>query len=212
MRENARVLPPSNGWHTTVRSPSEIMQEGVYSSRSLEKSRVAVAALILSEIMLFGGLISTFLVFHRESSWPPPDLPTYPVETTLIHTFFLLASGGILLVYWKRRHIQAGFLAWLLGGVFLIGQGIEWVQLIAQGLTFTGDMYGALFYLIVGAHALHVLAGWLWLLFALLRMRRLRQWQGIQEASAWFWMFVVLIWPAIYVTVYGIGSGLLTLP
>ena len=87
---------------------------------------------------------------------------------------------------------------------FVVLQGVEWVRLIGFGLTMTTHVYGSIFYLIVGSHALHVVAGLLWLAFALSRSKE----DGIFkhtpafESATLFWMFVVLIWPLIYISVY----------
>ena len=50
-------------------------------------------------------------------------------------------------------------LAIALGTVFVSVQGYEWVQLISFGLTITSSTYGGVFYLIIGAHGLHVIGG-----------------------------------------------------
>ena len=64
-------------------------------------------------------------------------------------------------VRFLRRHNKAGAVRWMaattvLGVLFLAIQGSEWARLILFGLTMTSSLYGAMFYLIVGAHALHL--------------------------------------------------------
>ncbi|MEO2004632.1 MAG: cytochrome c oxidase subunit 3, partial [Candidatus Poribacteria bacterium] len=48
---------------------------------------------------------------------------------------------------------------WVLGALFLGVQGFEWIGLIGHGLTMTSSVYGALFYTVIGFHALHVAIG-----------------------------------------------------
>ena len=93
-------------------------------------------------------------------------------------------------------------LATLLGALFVASQGVEWLGLIREGLTLTSSPYGAFFYLIVGAHALHAVAGIGVLGWALARLSRGRL-SGPQFASVQiFWYFVVLVWPFIFLQVY----------
>ena len=83
-------------------------------------------------------------------------------------------------------------------------QGIEWARLIGFGLTVTSSTYGSIFYVIIGFHALHVVCGILclgivtWMAVAKKFPRRMAS----LEAVAFFWFFVVLVWPILYVVVY----------
>ena len=165
---------------------------------SLRAVRVGVLLLIVTEIMYFGGLISSFWVFRYSLlEWPPPGQPRYPVSATLINTFFLLASGVTNHLYRIRPRTVWLLLTGALGTVFLLLQGMEWVRLVAFGMTMTSSVYGAIFYLIVGSHAVHVVAGLLW--WAVASWRRS---PGALEGAGLFWYFVVFVWPVLYITVY----------
>jgi len=93
----------------------------------------------------------------------------------------------------------------ILGSLFLTVQGIEWFRLISFGLTANANVYGATFYVIVGFHALHVMAAVGALLYVLRRSTFLvytaKGCSGV-SMCALFWLFVVLIWPVIFLTVY----------
>jgi heme/copper-type cytochrome/quinol oxidase subunit 3 len=90
----------------------------------------------------------------------------------------------------------------LLGAFFVLFQGIEWVRLIAQGLTLTSSSLGSFFYLIVGLHALHAVIALGLLVNTWLRLRR--GWLASSELATAeiFWYFVVGVWPVLYLTVY----------
>ena len=69
-----------------------------------------------------------------------------------------------------RQHNKTGAIGWMvvttvLGALFLAIQGSEWARLIRFGLTMTSSLYGGMFYLIVGAHALHLIVAVAVLLF-----------------------------------------------
>lgn len=52
---------------------------------------------VMTEIMLFSGMISAFAIVKASSAiWPPPDQPRLPLEETAFNTLALLASGVLL--------------------------------------------------------------------------------------------------------------------
>ena len=168
---------------------------------------------IASEAVLFLTLIVTFAVVRAGyPEWPPSDQPRLPVMASLFNTLVLLCSGAAMFGAWRsirrgrgrssRRLLTA---ATLLGILFLVVQGVEWVRLIDFGLTVTRNIYGAVFYVMIGMHALHVFIAVLGLLYVL---RRLSGGAYTREAhdgltmGGMFWGFVVLIWPVLFVFVY----------
>ena len=120
----------------------------------------------------------------------------------------LIGSGVALALaqraYSRRREAAARRMgvAILLGGAFVLFQGVEWVRLIGQGLTLTSSQLGAFFYLIVGAHALHAAAALAALVVCWRAMREGRLRASAFGAVQLFWYFVVLMWPVIYWQVY----------
>ena len=92
-----------------------------------------------------------------------------------------------------------------LGAQFLIIQGYEWLRLIHFGLTLSSGVYGSTFYTLIGFHGLHVFGAMLWLITVLVQARRGRftpnSATGV-EVCAIYWMFVVVLWPVLYVLVY----------
>lgn len=166
---------------------------------------------VFTEVMVFAGLISAHAIVKSRAAgqmWPPFGQPRLPVEETAVNTAALLISGLVLVfahfAYAKkpRRALIPMGVAVLLGTFFVAFQGREWVALLREGLTMTSSTYGAFFYLIVGAHALHAVAaivtlGWAWFR---LKAGALTQTQlGTVEV---FWYFVVLVWPVLYIKVY----------
>jgi len=164
---------------------------------------------VLTEVMLFAGLISAHAIARAGANeWPPLNQPRLPVLVTLLNTVALLVSGGMLV--WAQRAWRRSakavnpplFGALCLGLFFVLMQGREWVALIREGLTLTSSTYGGFFYLIVGAHALHALVailalGWAWRRHAAGRLA-----EPQLATVAVFWYFVVLVWPFIYMRVY----------
>jgi heme/copper-type cytochrome/quinol oxidase subunit 3 len=173
---------------------------------------LAMVLFLATEAMFFGGLISAFVVLRAATlDWPPLGQPRLPIGLTGINTVILLLSG-----YAMHRAVacvrkgEASLIAWLsgtalLGCVFLGIQGYEWLKLIGFGLTTRSSLYGATFYTLVGAHGLHVLAALVVLLVVLARGiqgRYTAAAHGELELCRMYWLFVVAVWPVLYVLVY----------
>jgi heme/copper-type cytochrome/quinol oxidase subunit 3 len=170
-----------------------------------------MAIFIAAEIMFFAGLISAFLVLRAQApDWPPMDQPRLPVGVTGFNTALLILSGWTMhLAATSLRGSRTGVVRWLkmtalLGALFLAIQGYEWVRLINFGLTTSSSLYGSTFYTLVGAHGLHVLAALIALLWAIrLGVRnRLQAESTLIEPFRMYWLFVVAVWPVLYVLVY----------
>jgi cytochrome c oxidase subunit 3 len=179
----------------------------------LSNARLAVIMLLGAELMFFAGLIGAFLVFRLSAQvWPPPFQPRLPLGVTGVNTAILLFSA--LTVHWAVGAARAGAIArvvrhltWtaLLGALFLVIQGYEWLRMIHFGLTTSSSVYGGLFYTLIGAHGVHVIGGMIWLLFVCWQSKRGRftskNYVGVQTARM-YWTFVVLLWPVLYGLVY----------
>jgi heme/copper-type cytochrome/quinol oxidase subunit 3 len=179
----------------------------------LDNARLATLFLIASEVMLFAGLVSGFLVLRMAAPvWPPPLQPRLPVAATAVNTAVLLASSVAMLA--AGRALRRGDLRALprrlavtaaLGALFVVVQGYEWVRLVSFGLTMSSGVYGGTFYTLIGAHAVHVVGALCWLSITLslvLRGRCSPSRPGAFRACAMYWHFVVLLWPILYVAVY----------
>ncbi|MBM4367215.1 MAG: cytochrome c oxidase subunit 3 [Deltaproteobacteria bacterium] len=167
----------------------------------------AMLVFVFTEVMFFGGLASAHTITRSNwPLWPPPGQPRLPIEATALNTAVLLASGALLWLAGRRfaagRSVAPLHGAMGAGLFFVAAQGYEWVGLVREGLTMQSSTHGAFFYLIVGTHALHVLAG-LGVLVAL-RARLAAGRLSADEFTAGriFWYFVVLLWPVLYWRVY----------
>ena len=179
----------------------------------LSNARLAVIMLLAAELMFFAGLIGAFLVFRLSAQvWPPPFQPRLPLGVTGVNTVILLVSA--LTVHWAVGAARAGaiagtvrHLAWtaLLGALFLVIQGYEWLRMIHFGLTTSSSVYGGLFYTLIGAHGVHVIGGLIWLSVVLWQSKRGRftkkDFVGVQTTRM-YWTFVVALWPVLYGLVY----------
>lgn len=194
------------------RATERALSAPVRGGRLAENGVLGMAIAVFVEVMLFAGFISAFVIVRHSTPpglWPPPDQPRLPFATTAVNTAMLLASGVMLVLANRafRRHAALSAqrrmgVAILLGGLFVLVQGAEWVRLIGQGLTLTSSQLGSFFYVIVGAHGLHAAVALGVLLVDWRAMRAGRLSGSAFGAAQLFWYFVVLMWPAIYLVVY----------
>ena len=201
---------------------SDLSASFIQTSPTPDGRRLAISNAVLGmlifvvcEIMFFGGLISAYLVgkaaaLDKGGTWPPADQPRLPIWSTAFNTAVLLISGWFMSRTSITQHQPEGkdatqkllAIAIGLGSFFVLFQGYEWMRLIDFGLTIQSSTYGSFFYIIVGAHALHVIMalGVLFYVHTLLKQGRLTD--GALGAARIFWYFVVGLWPVLYVTVY----------
>lgn len=172
---------------------------------------VGMLLFIFTEVMFFSGLVSAHAIVKSQAAgqmWPPYGQPRLPVEETALNSLALLVSGVVLVFAWfafKREKPTARiplFMSMLLGIAFVGFQGVEWAALLAEGLTMQSSAYGAFFYLIVGAHALHAVGALAALVWAFDRLDKGKLTSAQLATVSAFWYFVVLVWPVLYWTVY----------
>ncbi|MCB1214724.1 MAG: heme-copper oxidase subunit III [Deltaproteobacteria bacterium] len=180
--------------------------------KSQARSTLGLLVFLMTELMFFAGLLSAYWVLRSQVPiWPPLGQPRYPVEVTAINTLVLLFSAYLI---WKSEKLlsqnKQKYFYYLLaaigaGGIFLLVQGYEWWQLLRYGMGLYDNVYGGIFYFVVGSHALHVIFGLLVLSVLLSKSA-----QGAYSAEAYggfslgkiYWLFVVFLWPVIYVLLY----------
>ncbi len=165
---------------------------------------------LVSEVTFFIGLISAYVVLRSQfSAWPPMGQPRLPVEVTALNTAILIGSGALAWSWWGvldkperlTRRVRATF---GMGAIFVAIQGFEWSQLIAHGMSTTRDVYGGLFIAIVGAHALHVLGAMVVLSIVATHAAAGAYDKNVDgvRAARLYWLFVVAVWPILYLVVY----------
>jgi cytochrome c oxidase subunit III len=90
----------------------------------------------------------------------------------------------------------------LLGAAFTCVQAYEYAHATFH---FSGNVYGATFFMATGFHGFHVLVGTVFLLVCLLRAYAghftSKQHLGF-EFAAWYWHFVDVVWLFLFICIY----------
>ena len=147
-------------------------------------------------VMVFAAFTSAYVVRQGLSSdWRPISLP--PI--LWLNTAVILASSATIERAKRDRHPCLSWLAATsaLGLIFLAGQYIAWQQLRSAGVYLASNPSSSFFYLLTGAHGLHIMGGILALFYvvskAWLRPLWTRQ-QAAVEAMALYWHFMDGLW------------------
>jgi cytochrome c oxidase subunit 3 len=165
---------------------------------------------ILSEVMLFGALFAAYFVVRSDSpSWPPTgDLERPELLLPGLNTLLLVSSSVTMqLAVWSAARGDGRQLRWmgatlLLGGVFLVIQGYEFVT---NGFGLSDGVFGSTFYTLTGFHGAHVLAGLVLIGIVANRARRgfiTPERHTAVEAVSYYWHFVDVVWLFLFSTLY----------
>jgi len=176
-----------------------------------EKNKAAITAFIASEAAFFGVLILAFL-FYNASPHPGPTAKDLDLLKTGLFSLCLFASSYTL---WRSESAQhrgdhRGMTAWLagtvlLGGVFLIGQGLEYWGLFKSGVDVSTNLFATTFFTLTGFHGIHVGMGLLALLIVLglaLAGDSKKRPSPALGAIGLYWHFVDIVWVFVLSIVY----------
>jgi len=183
-----------------------------HTSTGLDSRKIAFWTFIGSECLLFGALISTYLVYAGRSVRGPLPHEILNIPLTSISTFDLLMSSLAMVLalaavargdrVWSRVWLAATA---LLGLVFLGFQAYEFTTFVHEGLTLQQNLFGSTFFVLTGTHGVHVAVGVLWLVTLLVRsfQGKLGPDKALNvELAGLYWHFVDVVWIVIFTVVY----------
>ena len=168
------------------------------------------------DVALFPGEAHQFLRTEATGGhWPPKDIVTFdPWHLPLLNTLILLTSGTT--VTWAHHALlendRKGLIygLWLtigLGAIFTCVQAYEYSH---AAFAYSGNIYGATFFMATGFHGAHVIIGTIFLTVCLVRSY-LGHFTPTHhfgfEAAAWYWHFVDVVWLFLFTFIYVWGAG-----
>lgn len=179
-------------------------------AHKLRTNRIGLWLFIVSDTFMFAGLLVSrfYLLGNRR-----PDLEQFVgliVTSVLLVSSFFMNRAEVQISRGNRKgFITNTLLTMLLGIAFLVGVvGVEW-QLAHFGPG--DDAQGAVFYMMTGMHAFHVLTGIIFLAVILrngLRGHYTAERHWAVEAAANYWHFVDVVWIFFYPALYLIGTAI----
>ena len=166
-------------------------------------------ALIGTEAAVFAYLLFSYYYLQSQhaQTWPPTGLP--PLRYSIPTTVALLVS--VATMWWAEHSIRVGrwvmsvaalAITLLLGVAYVVLQFLDWQ---IEPFLVNSDAYSSLFYGITAFHVLHAIVGGLILIamiiWSVLGHITSQRYIAINIA-AMYWYFIVLVWIAIFITLY----------
>ncbi len=201
------TVTASSGSHT------EIEAGHPPTSTGLSNEKVAMWAFLGSECLLFGALISTYLLFKGQSepgTIGPDDV--FDIPYTSVSSFVLLMSSLTMVL--ALAAIQRGdhrltriwiLATALLGASFVAGQAYEFTVFVREGMNLRVNLFSSSFFVLTGFHGAHVTIGVLMLLslYSLSLGGRLPSSKAeTVELVGLYWHFVDVVWIVIFTLIY----------
>ncbi len=165
-----------------------------------------------SECLLFGGLISTYLLYKTRGNGDVLPTDIFDIPFTSVSSFVLLMSSLTMVLALSavgRGELDRGK-AWLLvtaclGAIFIGGQVYEFTTFYREGLGYTTNPASSAFYTLTGFHGVHVSLGIVMLmsLFIATAQGKLTQKNAeTVEIIGLYWHFVDIVWIFIFSVIY----------
>jgi len=177
------------------------------------KYRLGMLVSLASVVMLFTSLSSAYIVRSGVTyDWYPIAVPRVMFGSTAL---IILSSISIEIARRKLKHSLSGaysrylLLTGLLGLGFLVSQVIAWRQLAAQGMYISSHPHSSFFYVLTGAHAVHIAGGLLGLGFLWRRSlspldepRLIAKRQAATDAVSIYWHFMDALWIYLFLLLF----------
>jgi cytochrome c oxidase subunit 3 len=176
-----------------------------------DQIRLGLWMFLATVTMLFAAFASAYIVRRSGSDWQSVALPSI----VWINTAVLAASSAALEIANRRgdrRRWRSALAACLmaigLGLVFLAGQLAAWRSMAASGVYLPSNPHASFFFMLTGAHLVHVAAALAVLVWGTGHTwrghRNPRRWAASMELCRTFWHYLGALWAGLLVmmTVY----------
>jgi cytochrome c oxidase subunit 3/cytochrome o ubiquinol oxidase subunit 3 len=182
------------------------------TTTGLSHTKLGMWLFLSSECLLFGALISTYVLYRGRSMVGPYPDEIFDIPYTSVSSFVLLASSltMVLALSAAQKRDAVRMRLWLvttalLGLTFVGGQVYEFTTFYNEGLHIDTNLFGTTFFVLTGFHGVHVTVGILMLL-SLVGMSFARTLPPDAsfpvEMVGLYWHFVDIVWIVIFTVVY----------
>lgn len=167
---------------------------------------------LMTDLIMFSVLFAVYIVLQGNTLGGETGRDLFNLPMVLVATLLLLTSSltcGIAMIA-ARRQDKSQTLLWfgvtfILGALFLGLSMQEFAELIHEGQTLQTNAFTSAFFVLVGTHALHIMAGLLWLAVTLgYIVKRGLNSHMVRKLSliSLFWHFLDIVWIFVFTIVY----------
>ncbi len=199
--------------HDVAAAGHDTHEHGAHvTSTGLSNNKLAMWMFLGSECLLFGGLISTYMLYRGRHGSGPGPAQLFDIPLTSVSSFVLLMSSltMVLAVNSAKRKDDQNTKLWLvatalLGSLFVGAQVYEFTAFYNEGVGFTTSLFSSSFFSLTGFHGVHVSIGVLMLLALtaiISRSRVVGDKAEVVELVGLYWHFVDVVWVIIFTLVY----------
>jgi cytochrome c oxidase subunit 3 len=174
-------------------------------------NRVGLWLFLLSDAFVFGGLLVTrFNLLGMTRPHLNQLLGLAVTVVLLVSSFFMNRAETSIEHGDTKGFLNGTLITMVLGFLFVVGVvGLEWQLAKIEEVVASKDAAGAVFYMMTGMHAFHVLTGVILLFTAWNKGRKglytaEKHW-GVEAATV-YWHFVDVVWIFFYPALYLIGA------
>ena len=178
------------------------------SATGIPTGRLAVWWVVASEIVIFGGLLASYImqrIAHPEWAEQAAHTNVYAggLNTFVLQTSSLSAVLAHQAAEQGDGKKAARLLYYTVGGAltFLLIKSIEWTYEISNGYTIGSHTFWSFYYTAAGIHALHVIAGAIIMLIVAADAKRNRELHRV-ELIGIYWHFVDIVWIFLFPLLY----------
>ncbi|VFP78897.1 Cytochrome bo(3) ubiquinol oxidase subunit 3 [Candidatus Erwinia haradaeae] len=171
---------------------------------------------LMSDCIIFATLFATYGVMVTSTASGPTGKDIFNLPFVLLETICLLISSGTCGLVLIRMHQEKknAVILWfgltIIFGLSFIGmEGYELLHLITKGMGPSLSGFLSAFFTLLGAHALHVTAGLIWMILLMIQIAQ----RGLTTINcirimclSLFWHFLDIIWICVFTIVYLIGK------
>ena len=186
------------------------------TSTGLSHNKLRMWVFLGSECLLFGALISTYLLYRGRFADGPAPGDIFDIPFTSVSSFVLLMSSltMVLALSALQRGDERNNRLWLLttallGAVFVGGQVYEFTTFLREGLGYTTSPFSSAFFTLTGFHGVHVSLGVIFLMSLYVSSDRgnlHKEREETVELIGLYWHFVDIVWIFIFTVIYLVPS------
>jgi len=169
-----------------------------------DQLRLGLWMFLATVTMLFAAFASAYIVRRSGSDWRHVQLPAILwVNTGVLGLSSVFVEAGVRAARRARwRSASAGFVGALLFGIaFLAGQALAWRQMVAAGVYLPTNPHSSFFYMLTGAHAVHIVAALVVLAWGLVSAAGGRLDDVRADLCRTFWHYLGGVWLFLFALV-----------